>query len=316
MKAEQFITSAQEHAQDAFGAKARGRGSAAALHLGVMLEHLAKAYLVGLNPAYIVDGKAPFDSLLVATGHAKYAKADTKIRTIGAKDALKRFAQLNPPFQVTPRLDQVIDARDGAAHAGDRAEDLDQLLHTALQAAQTILSALKHDTAAFWADYTSTVTTILTEHTNRVRATVQLRIDQASRDYNERFGQLDDQATAMLTAALESAFAAANEDSTAEHCPACRHTGLLTGRVDHRWEADFDFDHDGSFVSGHYAQLVLYPTKFQCPGCRLRLDGDELEMVPGLADEHVLRDLTEDESSELAADYAADYWAELGGKDR
>ncbi|MEV4517716.1 hypothetical protein AB0K00_53255 [Dactylosporangium sp. NPDC049525] len=305
MKAEQFITSAQEHGHDSFRAHHLGRARATALHLGVMLEHLAKAYLFQQNPLYVVDGKS-FDSMLALGGHAKHVNPDLKVRTIGAKEALKRFADLNPSFQVTGDLHLVIDARDGAAHAGNRAKDVEKLLFAALRAAQTMLNSIGHDEAAFWADYTGTVTAILTSHTDQLRTAVQLRIDQATRDHKERFGQLDERTketfTAAFDAAVETASTAVGEDSTRAVCPACSHTGLLSGRSDISWDLGDDSDDHTKY---YYPRLILYPSKFRCLRCRLHLAEDELAVVPGLADRQVVRELEFDEAVDLEAERRA-----------
>ncbi|MGI5185426.1 hypothetical protein ACQEVZ_55195 [Dactylosporangium sp. CA-152071] len=310
MNADQFIASAQEHGQDAFRNKAQGRAGAAALHLGVMLEHLAKAYLVRQNPAYIVDART-FDNLLAVGGHARHLKPNYRLKTITAREALRRFAQMNPPFQVTAGLDLVIDARDGAAHAGDRAEDVDQIFHAAVSAAQKLLMAVSHDESAFWSDYAETVKTILNRHSDKVRASVQLRIDQAARDYKQRFGTQDAETTAMIAAALDVASSAADVDESARAaCPACGHAGLVQGQVDVHWDADYESDFDGSYLSAVYGTLVLYPSRFRCPCCQLQLDGDELAVVPALADSRELRDLTDEE----IADYHTD--PDVDRKDR
>lgn len=297
MKLEHFTASAQEHGQEAFHDKARDRVGAAALTLGVMLEHLAKAYLVGQHPAYIIDGKS-FDNLLAVCGHAKHIKNGHRVRTITLEQALLRFGQMNPPFQITPEIRLIIDARDGSAHAGERPEDLDQIFQTALTLAQKLLKALDQDEATFWGGYADTVTAILTHHADAVRADVHLRIAEAARSYDERFGSMGSEQLAALTAAVEVMKSANDPDNSDEaDCPACYNMGLLTGHSEMRWEPDYDYDSDtgrDEFV-GVYGQLILFPFQFQCLFCQLLLEeGTELAVV-GLEAPRELRDANADD---------------------
>ncbi|MEU7823053.1 hypothetical protein [Catellatospora sp. NPDC049133] len=297
MKLGTLLESAQEHAQEAFHDKARGRVGAAALHLGVMLEHLAKAYLVSLHPACIVDGKT-FDNLLAVCGHAKHIKTGHRVRTITLEQALTRFAQIDPSFQITPELKLVINARDGSAHAGERPEDLDAIFQAAMKATQKLLKALDHDEATFWGGYADTVSAILTHHTDAVRADVHLRIAEAARSYDERFGAMTPEQLTAVQAAAAMMTSTADADSSAKaDCPACYNVGLLTGHTDMHWEPDYDYDADTGRdeFTGVYGQLILIPAEFRCLFCQLLLDSDAELAVVGLDAPRELRNATADD---------------------
>ncbi|MEV0453819.1 hypothetical protein [Catellatospora methionotrophica] len=297
MKAETFLATAQQFGQAALDDFAHSHGEAAALHFGVMLEHLAKAYLVGQHPAYIVDagaGKSGFDNLLLACGHTKHVKPGHRPRTITLHEALVRFGQMNPPFQVTPELRRVIDARDGSAHAAGNPPDLAEIVHTALRTAQALLKALAIGEAPFWGGYAHTVTALLSKHDDELRTNVQLRIAAAARNFADRYRDLDPAQLQLLKAAIQTAITSTTDDEgwTEVDCPACANVGLLLGATEIRWRHHeyVDGDTGEMAILDLEGDVYMLPEQFRCPFCQLTLDNeDELAIVDLLAEVHVRR---------------------------
>jgi hypothetical protein len=95
MDSDRLYTSAERFAGLALRDFAEDRYDMAVLHAGVMLEHLAKAYLAWLHPSFIVEAGS-FDSLLLACGHEQLATNPNPgaLRTIGLSAAVKRLAQI------------------------------------------------------------------------------------------------------------------------------------------------------------------------------------------------------------------------------
>lgn len=84
------------------------------------MEHLSKAYLCSVNPAYLVELRnGQFDSLLYLTGQGVKARKLKAPRTISAREALTRVEHLLPGLAAPrTRLEQLIDVRDGVVHTG------------------------------------------------------------------------------------------------------------------------------------------------------------------------------------------------------
>jgi hypothetical protein len=149
------------------------------------------------------------------------------------------------------------------------------------------------------------VTAILTQHTNAVRAEVQLRIAEAGRSYNDRFGRMDAEQLGLVATAIINAMSAADPDtSTQVDCPGCDNMGALSGYSEMRWEPDYEYDKESrtDVVSGMYGQLILYPAKFRCPFCLLLLEEEEELAVADLAAQVELRDANDDDYRDYYSD--------------
>lgn len=119
MDPDMLYASAERFAGLALRDFAEGRYDMAVLHAGVMLEHLAKAYLTGLHPSLIVEAGS-FDSLLLACGYKELAAKPGTLRTIGLSEAVKRLAQTIQEFpyrKPQEELKSLVEARNGVAHA-------------------------------------------------------------------------------------------------------------------------------------------------------------------------------------------------------
>lgn len=90
--AEQLAVSSGKWMEAAFAAFSEGPSSEdlAVHHAGVATEHLLKAFLAGLHPSLIVDGR-DFNSLLYATGHGGLLQVrGAQVKTIQLGEAYDR----------------------------------------------------------------------------------------------------------------------------------------------------------------------------------------------------------------------------------
>ena len=121
-----LLASARRHAMRGMRARSAGDGEHddAALQLGTMLEHLAKAYLASLHPTLILEDRFDLFSTLQQVGLGHRGKPGHVLKTVGIYEALTRIGIIQSPS--TPgagkafaaRFERVLQARNGVAHAG------------------------------------------------------------------------------------------------------------------------------------------------------------------------------------------------------
>jgi len=145
--------SSSEFAGSALGAMSDGKHSVFLLHAATALEHLAKAVLAARHPSLIaVASKDNFESLLLLVGEAQGAKPGSRIRTIGAGEALNRAARFAPECAgLKGDLQLLIWVRDGIAHLADAsAATVDEVLVPYLKASEELREVLGVDRSGYW----------------------------------------------------------------------------------------------------------------------------------------------------------------------
>jgi hypothetical protein len=300
MDSDRLYASAQRFAGLALRDFAEDRYDMAVLHAGVMLEHLAKAYLTRVHPSLIVE-TGNFDSLLLACGHGKLAVSPGTLRTIGLSEAVKRLAQIFPGFpyrKPQEQLKPLVDARNGVAHAAmwDRSSS-ERTVVLAVRAAQPVIEVMGHDEASFWGDYHDTVDLMIVDHVGDVERRVSLLIAAAAQRFDDRYRELAPELREPLLSAIESVLPMdLDPDRSARvNCPACARLGYIDGENEVEW----GWDEDGRLTNndGHPyirpTHLLLYPNSFYCPVCRLKLETVELIDAAGLGASITLREATE-----------------------
>lgn len=90
---ESFLEGAKKSAHRAMDDHGRGDYDEFALHGGVAVERLVKAVLVSKNPVYLLEMRSGSPDMLLYLGGHLEMSAD-KVRTVGAKDAIKRLRTL------------------------------------------------------------------------------------------------------------------------------------------------------------------------------------------------------------------------------
>ncbi|WP_406165175.1 hypothetical protein OIE52_00855 [Streptomyces canus] len=186
-----FLGGAKKAAHRAMDEHGRGEYENFALQGGVAIEKLAKAVLVSMNPVYLLEMRnGNPDMLLYLGGHLELS--EDKVRTVGAKDAIKRLRTLGilPP---NPQLDILIELRNGTAHTstGDRAKSL---LPAFIESSWTLLKKVGIDIGDFWERWSSAVIIAVDEQRSEVERDVEIRIRQSWHRFEDRFAGLPDSA--------------------------------------------------------------------------------------------------------------------------
>lgn len=182
-----FLEGAKKAAHRAVDDHGRGEYDEFALHGGVAVERLAKAVLVAKNPVYLLEMRnGNPDMLLYLGGHLEMSP--DKVRTVGAKDTLKRLRTLGllPPDS---QLDLLIELRNGTAHTtvGDQAKTLLPALAENIAA---LLKDIDLPEEAFWGRWTSAMNVAVDKQRSEIERDVQIRIRQARHRFDDRFAGL------------------------------------------------------------------------------------------------------------------------------
>jgi hypothetical protein len=158
ISAEDLFSSAQRHAVRAFRARASDDHPDAALQFGVMLEHLAKAFLVGLHPTLLLERNFDFPTLLLLAGQGQRVKPGHVLKTIGLRVALERIGEMKARGAqgagkaFANQFDTVVQARDGVVHVGAHSGGVDDVAQSAIQAATEILRLMNRSDEEFFTD--------------------------------------------------------------------------------------------------------------------------------------------------------------------
>lgn len=315
VNADDLYASAQRHAVRAFRARANDDQDDAALQFGVMLEHLAKAYLVGLHPTLVLERNFDFPTLLRLAGQGQRVKPGHVLKTIGLRGALERFGEMEAAGapgagkKHADRFELLLQARDGVAHIGAAGTAADTVAELAVRGAVEILDKINRPHDMFFGDWSAPARALLDEHATKVHQLVQLRLSQARDAFTRRFSGLDKpDRDAQLIALDVRPATVADDTKLAVTCPACSQHGVLTGTDDLDFEADWDVEDGDSFVSGVISTVILRADAFTCPVCGLRLTGREQLLDAGLDTVVDLRAATQEDLEAYESKRHADAW--------
>ncbi|MFI1409425.1 hypothetical protein ACH4Y0_05765 [Streptomyces sp. NPDC020707] len=201
---ESFLEGAKKAAHRAVDDHGRGEYDEFALHGGVAVERLAKAVLVSKNPVYLLEMRnGNPDMLLYLGGHLEMSP--DKIRTVGAKDTLKRIRTLGllPPDS---QLDLLIELRNGTAHTtvGDQAK---VLLPALAENIAALLQDIDLPEEGFWGRWTSAMKFAVDKQRSNIERDVAIRIRQARHRFDDRFAGLPEGAKEKVLQEPRSTFA-------------------------------------------------------------------------------------------------------------
>ncbi|MGW4102081.1 hypothetical protein [Streptomyces sp. NPDC004976] len=235
-------------------------------HAGVATEHLLKAYLAGMHPALIVDGKH-FDSLLHATGLGSHAGPLTKIKTIGLVDAYLRVDRLLPKKIPISKVDlePLADARNGVAHSAihDSAQ-AEAVFTLCLRLVDPVLEELKVDPNSYWGPYLLLHDKLVEEQVRQERVAAEALLIKARSLFEQRFGHLSCKEREVVLAAIASKPLITMSREAPMECPACGSQGWVAGEV----EAVHLYDEDGGLTISQ-EEVFLRPHRFHCAACDL-----------------------------------------------
>lgn len=301
--------SSSEFAISALSAMSDGKPSVFLLHAATALEHLAKAVLASHHPSLIaVASRDNFDSLLMLVGEGHRAKPLSRIRTIGAREALVRATRFAPDCaDLIDDVTLLIWVRDGIAHLADAtAANVDDVLVPYLKTSEELRSALVDlDRQAYWGGFTYLVETALKENVEQVRVRVEAAIAVARDEFARRFAEVDEATKKAVLTAIEASYDTDLYELELLECPACETMALASGTL--KEEFDEDWDHrEGVLVNVHV--LVLFtPNGLTCHACRLDLNGRDEMDAAGMGESFYL---DVDEREYLGAQYGdySDYY--------
>ncbi|KNE82407.1 hypothetical protein ADZ36_11210 [Streptomyces fradiae] len=234
-------------------------------HAGVATEHLLKAYLAGMHPALIVDGRH-FDSLLHATGLGSHAGPLAKVKTIGLVDAYVRVAKLLPgkiPISKED-LEPLADARNGVAHSAIHDSGRSgAVFTTCLRLVDPVLEELKVDPNSYWGPYLGLHDKLVDEQVRQERVAVESLLVKARSLFEQRFGHMSPTEREVVLAAITSKPMITMSREAPVKCPSCGSQGWMAGEV----EAIYVYEGGQSTVSP--GEVLLDPHRFHCAACDL-----------------------------------------------
>ncbi|MEU8789739.1 hypothetical protein [Streptomyces sp. NPDC048643] len=274
MDAEQLKGSSHRWMNAALAAFVEGPASHdfAVHHAGVATEHLLKAYLAGIHPALIVDGRH-FDSLLRATGLGSHAGPLTKVKTIGLVDAYLRVVKLLPKKIPISKVDlePLADARNGVAHSAIHDSAQSEAVFTAcLRLVDPVLEELKVDPISYWGPYLLLHDKLVDEQVRLERVAAEALLIKARSLCEQRFGHMSPKERDVVLAAITSKPMIIMGREAPMECPACGSQGWMAGEV----EAIRRYD-DGQ-VTVDTEEVFLSPYGFHCAACELEVGANLL----------------------------------------
>ena len=263
------------------------------LHAATALEQLAKAVLAARHSSLIVAGN-DFESLLHASGEGAFAKPRARMRTITAGEAIIRAGRFVPSVvPLVPNLEFLVAVRNGVAHLGEAsASDADEVLIPYLKASEEFRAALGSDRSSYWGEFVDLVDSALKENVKQARIRVETALAIARKEFERRFGDLDDKTKEAMLQVIESGYAPEKYDEQLLDCPACNTPALVSGTT--KPEMDEDWDHrEGILLSVHLSSVTFIPQYLRCSACGLELrDRDELDAA-GIEEPWELEDVDE-----------------------
>lgn len=306
-----LVGSARTQAARGLRAREAGDHDDAALHLGMMLEHLAKAYLVRYNPVLVLDSRYDFGSMLLLAGQGQRVKQGHTLRTVAFGEALDRIGQMltgNAPHgdkSWTRRFGPVLAARNSAAHVGESPADPDTVAQLAITGALELIPHLGLEQDDLFGQYTRAATSLADDRASALERRVRLAIDTARSEYQRRTRD-------MLPSEKDAAFGHINvlatvtghDDRQDVSCPACSRTAIVSGDV------YIDTLKGGFFdppTTDNPLYIILDTARLNCPYCSLRLRGTEELALAHIPGEYAMRPATPSDEEEYEYSYRLDF---------
>jgi hypothetical protein len=255
------------------------------LHLATAVEHLLKAAVARINPAFIADPQSKFDSMLHLTGMGDRAQSPDflgVVRTISAKEALERAARVidgyRPPGQ---HVNALLETRNGIVHAGHSVgSEGEAVLGDVARFVNSLLPAVEMTEDDYWQDAAQFVAQHAAKRLGEIERQFERQLQRARDQYAARLAGIPNDALAAVLAALEPAGPSDDFTEFPFECPACSHRGLLVGEPEPEWEPDWDYGDGQAFIAGMLvASITLRASEFSCRICGLTLTDSGLELA-------------------------------------
>jgi hypothetical protein len=255
------------------------------LHLATAVEHLLKGAIARINPAFIADPRAKFDSLLHLTGMGDRAQSPDflgAVRTISAADALERAARVVDGYRAPgEHVNALLETRNGIVHVGHTAgSEGEAVLGDVARFVNGLLPAVGMTEASYWGDAAGFVAQHASKRLGEIELLFERQLRRARDQYASTVAGLPDNALPAVLKALEPAGPSDDFTEFPVECPACLHQGVLTGEPEPEWEPDWDYGDGQTYIAGMYvASITLRASEFTCRICKLSLAGAGLELA-------------------------------------
>ncbi|MES4909595.1 MULTISPECIES: hypothetical protein [unclassified Streptomyces] len=187
---ESLLRGARKFAWSAHEAHGLGDEEVFLLHAGVSIERLAKAALVRKSPFLLMEMKGKDDTLFHLTG----VRQATKLRTVGASQAISRLRDMAVLPRQDADLDQLIELRNGVAHLMASADEAFDGLTVFCRVTNQLLDHLVQEQDLYWGSWSNLVSITLNDAQEKVERDVARRIEQARRLLKKRFDGLPEEA--------------------------------------------------------------------------------------------------------------------------
>ncbi|MBD2896213.1 hypothetical protein amrb99_51570 [Actinomadura sp. RB99] len=291
---DQLVASAAYHADLALKAYTSGESRAILVNAAFSMEHVSKALLFSISPAYLVDVRnGHFDSLLLLTGHGDKATKLNSPRTIGAKEAVDRVSKVMDTSVTKDKLNHLVEVRDGVVHVGAfDATSTRELLTDFLRFSDEIYDKLNVPDEDRWGRHTVLVKSLVEQQWTEIEHEVHRKMTAALENLHDLTLLVPESEQAAVAEARQAVLAplvhlqmgATGESRTCElvACPACEHPGAVcAGRVREECEAPDQLDPmDRADEVASPVEMWLEPMGLICHVCRLTLsNADELRVA-------------------------------------
>ncbi|MEV4109321.1 hypothetical protein [Nonomuraea sp. NPDC049695] len=266
---DQLLFSARDFTKRALDAYIANDSRVVLMFSAISLEHLCKAYLYQMDPAFLVDpnsrGKEHTDTLIYFTGHGRPGD-DYKVRTIGARDAIHTVRRLNNQISMPSDLiEQLFHARDSVVHAGYSEPTLNISVFSAyLHTCNNLYPLVGVDPNNIWGRHADLVNALVRTSLEAIRKSVERKIAIAqSRHVSETFLSLEEKVS-ILQAITKVRNLYGGFGAITTTCPACgRKAATYIGNV----EAALDPSRT------HTISYTLHGHTLICRSCQLTLQG-------------------------------------------
>jgi hypothetical protein len=133
---------------------------------------------------------------------------------------------------LVPDLELLILVRNGVVHLGEASTgDHDDVLIPYLKASEALRAALGIDGASHWGGFLELVDSALKENVEKRRLRVETALAIARKEFERRFGALDEATRAAMLGVIEAGYAPERYDEQLLECPACNTPALVSGTV-------------------------------------------------------------------------------------
>lgn len=245
------------------------------LHAGVSIERLAKAALSKQSPFLLIEMKGKEDTLL----HLAGVQETSKVRTVGAAQALSRLRTMGAIPKQDVDLDELIELRNGIAHLDASADSSFDGLSVFSRATNSLLTHLGQEKENYWGEWLGIIEITESDALESAEREVARRIERARYRLSERLRGVPQDAVSIIYSDAVSIKEGVGgyglhwqcglySFHSPKDCPACRCAGRLIVNLPNIGTGPAD---------------GLPDRWFYCPLCGFTAHGDDELLVCGIS---------------------------------